>query len=76
MAFDDGDLNITVWAKNWSDIINDARGKLAFVNANLDYDADKESAKSYLHAAHSKFIPQVPTFANEETESDYSNETC
>lgn len=62
MVFDDDELNVTVWAKTWSDVINEARTKLSFVNLSLSYEASNESAIEYLKQAHSKFIPDVPVF--------------
>ncbi|WP_207953583.1 hypothetical protein [Vreelandella lionensis] len=69
VIFEDDELNITVWAKSWADIINDARAKLSFVNSRLSYEADSESAKQYLKLAHAKFIPDVPVFRSKQGES-------
>ncbi|MDD5059072.1 MAG: hypothetical protein PHQ60_14485 [Sideroxydans sp.] len=57
MVSDNADLNITVWAKTWAEVINDARSRLRFVNQQLAYQADDDSAKAYLNKAHAKFIP-------------------
>lgn len=62
MIYDDVELNVTVWAKTWADVINEARTKLSFVNSSLSYEANNESAKGYLKQAHSKFIPDIPLF--------------
>ena len=56
-VYDDAELNITVWAKTWSDVINDARARLRFFNEQLSYEADRDSAKAYLEKTHAKFIP-------------------
>ena len=56
---DDADLNITVWVKTWAEVINDARARLGFVNKQLAYEADRDSAKSYLRKTHAKFIPNA-----------------
>ena len=58
-VYDDATLNITVWAKSWADVINDARARLRFVNEQLAYEADQSSAKAYLKKAHAKFIPDT-----------------
>lgn len=60
LVFDDADLNITVWAKAWADVINEARSKLSFINERLTYEADSESAREYLKRTHLKFIPDIP----------------
>ena len=56
-VYDDADGNITVWAKTWADVINDARARLRFFNEQLSYEADRDSAKAYLEKTHAKFIP-------------------
>ncbi|GAB5098368.1 ATP-binding protein [Caballeronia sp. HLA56] len=69
-VFDDAELNITVWIRSWADVINDARSKLRFINQQLSYEADLDSAKDYLRLAHAKFIPNVPCFDDVETEAE------
>lgn len=61
------DDNITLWAKSWSEIINDARTKLNFFNAQLSYQADRESAKEYLQKAHAHFIPESYVITEKES---------
>lgn len=50
---------ITVWVREWAEIINTARARLDFVNASLSYEANRESSKAYLLKTHAKFIPQT-----------------
>ena len=57
MVSDNAEQNITVWAKTWAEVINDASARLSFVNEQLAYQADNDSAKAYLNKAHAKFIP-------------------
>jgi len=57
LVSDNAEQNITVWAKTWGEVINDARARLRFVNEQLAYQADNDSAKAYLNKAHAKFIP-------------------
>ena len=59
MVSDNAELNITVWAKSWAEVINDARARLRFVNEQLVYEADQDSTKGYLRKAHAKFIPDT-----------------
>jgi hypothetical protein len=56
-VYDDAELNIKVYAKEWAEIINDSRARLSFVNEQLAYQADNDSAKAYLNKAHAKYIP-------------------
>lgn len=68
-VFDDAELNITVWVRTWADVINDARAKLRFINQQLSYEADRDSAKEYLHKTHAKFIPDISDLSVDENES-------
>lgn len=68
-VYDDPELNITVWVKEWAEVINDARSRLRFVNEQLSYEADRDSAKAYLKRTHAKFIPDF----SEEVDSDVSD---
>jgi hypothetical protein len=65
-VFDDAELNMTVWARSWADIINDARARLYFINQQLAYEADRDSAKAYLTKTHAKFIPEPTQDAAQE----------
>lgn len=67
--FDDAELNVTVWVRSWADVINDARAKLRFINQQLSYEADRDSAKEYLHKTHAKFIPDVADIVGDEEQS-------
>lgn len=57
LIYNDKDLNITVWIKDWCEVISDARARLQFINSQLSYEADRDSARSYLQKTHAKFIP-------------------
>lgn len=57
IAYQADDSSITVWAKTWSEILNDARARLNFFSQQLDYQADSDSELDYLKRAHSKYIP-------------------
>ncbi|MDO9453205.1 MAG: ATP-binding protein [Stagnimonas sp.] len=59
LIYDAGDLNLTVWAKRWSEILDDARARLKFYSDQLDYQADSSSEAEYLRKAHSKYIPDA-----------------
>lgn len=66
LVFDDGDLNIQVWAFEWNEVIGYARARLQFINESLSYEASRESSRNYLEATHAKFIP---------TEDDLSDDS-
>jgi hypothetical protein len=61
LVFDDAELNIAVWAKTWSEVINDAAARHQFFKEKLAYDADNDSAKSYLVKTHEKYLPKILT---------------
>jgi hypothetical protein len=69
---DDADKNITVWVKSWGEIINDARARLKFVNKQLAYDANQDSAKGYLKKTYKKFIPNL---VESEPDEDFEKKT-
>jgi hypothetical protein len=56
-VYDSAERNITVWAKPWGEVINEARARLQFYKNQLSYEADRNSAKAYLKKTHAKFIP-------------------
>lgn len=65
IVFDDSELNITVWAKTWGQLIQECKGRLQFFKKHLDYEADRESAKDYLQKAHEKYLPTAVQPAGE-----------
>jgi hypothetical protein len=74
LVFDDADLNIQVWAYEWTDVIASARARLQFINSSLNYEANRESARDYLQKAHAKFIPVVGADTGEEVDDDVMGE--
>ena len=64
LVYDGGDSNITVWAKVWSEVLNDAKARLEFINKQLCYEADRDSSSGYLKRTHAKFIPDVSLAEN------------
>ncbi len=59
LVFDDGALNIQVWAFEWTEIIAKAKARLQFINESLRYEAGRESSRAYLEKTHAKFIPEI-----------------
>jgi len=57
VIFQSDDASITVWARTWSEILNDAKARLNFFSQQLDYQADTDSELEYLKRAHSRYIP-------------------
>jgi hypothetical protein len=65
LVFDDGDLNVQVWAFEWTDIIANARARLQFINESLSYEANRETSNNYLLKVHQKFIPVIESLEQE-----------
>ncbi|MCX8494003.1 MAG: ATP-binding protein [Chthoniobacterales bacterium] len=66
------DRKITVWVREWAEVINTARARLNFINKTLSYEASRESSRAYLVKTHAKFIPE--TELSEEQEGMDSTE--
>lgn len=75
MVYDDADMNVSVWAKTWSEIISDARSRLHFVNKQLSYQADRESSKEYLIKTHAKYIPESGVTVDENLSDEDAADT-
>lgn len=56
-VYDDAELNITVWARGWAEVLSDAQSRLRFFREQLAYEANRDSAKDYLKKTHAKFLP-------------------
>lgn len=71
-VFRSSDGKVTVWIREWADLINSARSRLSFLNSRLAYEANRESSKAYLEKTHAKFIPVTMTPDLEEAEPEDS----
>jgi len=49
--------NMTVWAKSWSEIIEECSARLRFFQERLNYNASQSSGKQFLKDTYPKFIP-------------------
>lgn len=65
LVWESNDKTISVWVREWAEVINTAKAKLNFVNSTLDFEADRASSRAYLEKVHSKFLPDI---ASEEGE--------
>jgi len=52
--------NMTIWAKSWSEIIEECTTRLKFFQDRLNYNASQSSGAKYLREAYPKFIPPKP----------------
>ena len=51
--------SITVWAKTWSEIIEQCTGRLKFFQERLNYNASLSSGRRHLQDTYPKFIPKI-----------------
>jgi hypothetical protein len=58
--------NMTVWAKSWSEVIEQCSARLRFFQERLNYNASQSSGKQLLRDTYPKFIPN---FAKDENET-------
>jgi hypothetical protein len=70
LVFDLAEMNIQVWAYDWTEIIANAKARLQFINASLSYEANRESSRAYLLKAHAKFIPTTGPTDGEDSEDE------
>jgi hypothetical protein len=59
MLFQSENPRITIWIRSWAQVIEGARGRLEFFRKELDYSADKESAREHLNEVYKKYLPEV-----------------
>jgi hypothetical protein len=59
VLFQSDNPRITIWIRTWGQIIDAARGRLEFFRKELDYTADKISAREHLNEVYKKYLPEV-----------------
>ena len=62
--------DITVWVREWAEVINTARARLDFVNADLNYQANRESSRAFIMEKHAKYVPNTGAVESEEPDED------
>lgn len=50
---------VTVWAKTWSEIIDDCQQRLKFVEEKLAYKSTRDAGVEYLRREHDRFLPDI-----------------
>jgi len=68
MLFQADNPRITVWIRTWAQVIEAARGRLEFFRKELDYSADKLSAREHLNEVYKKYLPDALRDADGSTE--------
>ena len=70
LVWESPDNKISVWVREWAEVINTARARLEFMRNQLNYQADRESAIEYLNKTHSKYIPESVKDTDEEADDN------
>lgn len=63
LLYEDDEERIYIWVKTWGQLIESCRARLEFFQKELNYNAENESALSYLRKMHNKYLP--PIFVDE-----------
>lgn len=66
MVHDDSEQRLTIWAKSWGQIIQEAKARHEYFHQQLEYEADHASARAYLEKTHKKYLPKVADVLSEE----------
>ncbi|MFE4109422.1 ATP-binding protein [Kosakonia sp. YIM B13611] len=64
-TMDDAELNVEVWVLTWAEVLNAARAKLNFFSKQLNLEATRDDATSYLEKTHREFIPVIQPSTSE-----------
>jgi hypothetical protein len=59
LLYQSEDRRIRVWVRTWAQIIEGAKGRLEFFRKELNYSADRVSARKHLNAMYKKYLPDV-----------------
>jgi hypothetical protein len=59
--------NMTVWAKTWSEVIEQCSARLRFFQDRLNYNASQNSGIQFLRDTYPKFIPSFVKDADNES---------
>lgn len=57
IVFQSQDGSVTVWARRWSQLLQEAEARLRFFRERLDYAATQESGLQHLQKTYEKYLP-------------------
>jgi len=61
---------ITVWAKTWSEVIEQCTGRLKFFQERLNYNASQSTGRKHLQDTYPKFIPKFVRDAGKDANTE------
>ena len=56
ILYQDASQRITVWAKTWAQVIEDAKGRMRFFQEKLNYTPDRDASREHLKRAYTKHV--------------------
>ena len=59
LLYEEDEGRIFIWVKTWGQLIESCRARLEFFQRELNYNAENESALSYLRKMHNKYLPAI-----------------
>jgi DNA-binding transcriptional MerR regulator len=65
--------NLTIWVKEWGQIINECKARLRMFQSALQYEADRDTGLLYLQQTHEKYLPKSVLLDIENTKAKKNN---
>jgi hypothetical protein len=62
------DLQVTIWVKTWSQIVNECRARMRFFAEKLNYTPDRDSSLLHLKATYHKYLAALFTAQDDDGE--------
>ncbi len=59
----------SIWVRNWSEVIGDAKHRHKFVQQSLDYTTNHDTGVQYLREKHRQYLPDAMLPADEASAS-------
>jgi hypothetical protein len=75
LVYEDSDVAMTVSVFTWSQIIEDARGRLEFFRRALDLSASAEAGREHLRRVYERYLPKTEEAASEAQDPNSSPES-
>jgi hypothetical protein len=57
LIHDDPDIDMKIWVKTWSHVLDSCKGRLNFFQQRLEYDSQRTDALEYLNELYSAYLP-------------------
>jgi hypothetical protein len=57
LIHDDPDIDMKIWVKTWSHVLDSCKGRLHFFQQRLEYDSQRSDALEYLNELYAIYLP-------------------